>query len=58
MSIACRSAAKEMAAGDRCRRISFQEIDELVYKALQIPFYHLDLIGIQRVSWTSLYSIY
>lgn len=45
----CRSAAKEAAAGDSCRRVTFYEIDQLIYNTLKVPFYHLDLIGIQRV---------
>ena len=45
----CRSAAKEAAAGDNCRRVTFYEIDQLIYNTLKFPFYHLDLIGIQRV---------
>ncbi|CAL8466399.1 g5935 [Coccomyxa elongata] len=45
------SAAKEAAAGDRCRRVSFYEIDQLIYNTLKVPFYQLDIIGIQRAWW-------
>lgn len=44
-----RSAAKEGAAGDACRRVTFGEIDDIIYNTLKVPHYNLDLIGVQRV---------
>lgn len=45
----CRSPAKESAAGQKCRRITFAELDDIVYNQLKLPLYHLDMIGIQKV---------
>ena len=45
-----RSPAKEVAGGEACRRLTFAELDDLVYNVLQIPLYHFDLIGIQKVT--------
>lgn len=46
----CRSAPKELAAGEVCRRVKFAEVDDLVYNQLKIPHYQLDLLGIHTVS--------
>ncbi len=45
----CRSPAKESVAGLKCRRITFAELDDIVYNQLKLPLYHLDMIGIQKV---------
>jgi hypothetical protein len=52
--LGCRSPAKESAAGQKCRRITFAELDDIVYNQLKLPLYNLDMIGIQKVislSW-------
>ena len=46
----CRSAPKELAAGEVCRRVTFAEVDDLVYNKLKLPQYQLDLVGIRTVS--------
>ena len=45
----CRSAAKEQAAGGACARVSFAEVDALIYDTLKVPHSQLELLGVQRV---------
>jgi hypothetical protein len=45
----CRSAAKEQAAGGGCARVSFAEVDALIYNTLKVPHAQLELVGVQRV---------
>ena len=44
-----RSAAKQQAAGDGvCARVSFREVDALIYNN-SLPHFDLELLGVQRV---------
>ena len=44
-----RSAAKQQAAGDgECARVSFGDVDKLIYNT-SLPHFQLELLGVQRV---------